>query len=106
MGEIVERLMKKYWKNAKNTGKVYEKILEKCKNNWKSQGNSSVQKVGTMGFIVACTLLSMIARDISGCWDWEAKRESVGCEVSNILLCSSGSRNLYEGDDSETCSPA
>ena len=38
--------MKKYWKNAKNTGKVYEKILEKCKNNWKSQGNSSVQKSG------------------------------------------------------------
>ena len=38
--------MKKYWKNAKNTGKVYEKILEKCKKNWKSQGNLSVQKSG------------------------------------------------------------
>ena len=39
--------MKKYWKNVKNTGKVYEKILEKCKKkNWKSQGNSSVQKSG------------------------------------------------------------
>ena len=31
MGKILEKLMKKYWKNAKNTGKVYEKILEKCK---------------------------------------------------------------------------
>ena len=31
MGEILEKLMKKYWKNVKNTGKVYEKILEKCK---------------------------------------------------------------------------
>ena len=30
----------------KNTGKVDEKILEKCKKNWKSQGNSSVQKSG------------------------------------------------------------
>ena len=38
--------MKKYWKNANNTGKVDEKILEKCKKNWKSQGNSSVQKSG------------------------------------------------------------
>ena len=46
MGKILEKLMKKYWKNAKNTGKVYEKILEKCKKNWKSQGNSSVQKSG------------------------------------------------------------
>ena len=41
--------MKKYWKNVKNTGKVYEKILEKCKKNWKSQGNSSVQKSGNHG---------------------------------------------------------
>ena len=31
MGKILEKLMKKYWKNAKNTGEVYEKILEKCK---------------------------------------------------------------------------
>ena len=46
MGKILEKLMKKYWKNVKNTGKVYEKILEKCKKNWKSQGNSSVQKSG------------------------------------------------------------
>ena len=46
MGKILEKLMKKYWKNAKNTGKVYEKILEKCKKNSKSQGNSSVQKSG------------------------------------------------------------
>ena len=46
MGKILEKLMKKYWKNVKNTGKVYEKILEKCKINWKSQGNSSVQKSG------------------------------------------------------------
>ena len=46
MQKILEKLMKKYWKNAKNTGKVYEKILEKCKKNWKSQGNSSVQKSG------------------------------------------------------------
>ena len=44
MGKILEKLMKKYWKNAKNTGKVDEKILEKCKKNWNSQGNSSVQK--------------------------------------------------------------
>ena len=49
MGKILEKLMKKYWKNAKNTGKVYEKILEKCKKNWKSQGNSSVQKSGNHG---------------------------------------------------------
>ena len=46
MGKILEKLMKKYWKNVKNTGKVYEKILEKCKKNWKSQVNSSVQKSG------------------------------------------------------------
>ena len=46
MGKILEKLMKKYWKNVKNTGKVYEKILEKCKKNWKSQGNLSVQKSG------------------------------------------------------------
>ena len=49
MGKILEKLMKKYWKNAKNTVKVYEKILEKCKKNWKSQGNSSVQKSGNHG---------------------------------------------------------
>ena len=44
--------MKKYWKNVKNTGKVYEKILEKCKKNWKSQGKvgeiHQSKKVGTM----------------------------------------------------------
>ena len=49
MGKILEKLMKKYWKNAKNTGKVYEKLLEKCKKKWKSQGNSSVQKSGNHG---------------------------------------------------------
>ena len=52
MGKILEKLMKKYWKNVKNTGKVYEKILEKCKNNWKSQGKvreiRQSKKVGTM----------------------------------------------------------
>ena len=32
MGKILEKLMKKYWKNTKK--------------NWKSQGNSSVQKSG------------------------------------------------------------
>ena len=51
MGKILEKLMKKYWKNAKNTGKVYEKILKKCKKNWKSQGNSSVQKSGNHGYL-------------------------------------------------------
>ena len=30
--------MKKYWKNAKNTGKVYEKILEKCKKKLEKSG--------------------------------------------------------------------
>ena len=30
--------MKKYWKNAKNTGKVYEKILGKCKKKLKKSG--------------------------------------------------------------------
>ena len=49
MGIILEKLMEKYWKNVKNTGKVYEKILEKCKKNGKSQGNSSVQKSGNHG---------------------------------------------------------
>ena len=52
MGKILEKLMKKYWKNAKNTGKVDEKILEKCKKNWKSQGKvreiRQSKKVGTM----------------------------------------------------------
>ena len=41
-GKVDEKILE----NAKNTGKVYEKILEKCKKNWKSQGNSSVQKSG------------------------------------------------------------
>ena len=49
MGIILEKLMKKYWENAKNAGKVDEKILGKCKKNWKSQGNSSVQKSGNHG---------------------------------------------------------
>ena len=40
----------KNWKNGENTGKVDEKILEKCKKkNWKSQGNPSVQKSGNHG---------------------------------------------------------
>ena len=38
--------MKKHWKNGENTGKVDEKILEKFMKNWKSHGNSSVQKSG------------------------------------------------------------
>ena len=38
MGKILEKLMKKYWKNAKNTGKVYEKILEKCKKKLEKSG--------------------------------------------------------------------
>ena len=46
MGKILEKLMKKYWKNVKNTGKVYEKYWKNAKKNWKSQGNSSVQKSG------------------------------------------------------------
>ena len=57
MGKILEKLMKKYWKNAKNTGKVYEKILEKCKKNWKSQGNSSVQKSGNHAYKKIAILL-------------------------------------------------
>ena len=38
MGKILEKLMKKYWKNVKNTGKVYEKILEKCKKKLEKSG--------------------------------------------------------------------
>ena len=48
MGKILEKLMKKYWKNAKNTGKVYEKILEKCKKNGKVREIRQSKKVGTM----------------------------------------------------------
>ena len=62
MGKILEKLMKKYWKNAKNTGKVDEKILEKCKKNWKSQGNSSVQKSGNHG-LFQCPNISVIFGD-------------------------------------------
>ena len=51
MGKILEKLMKKYWKNAKNTGKVYEKILEKCKNTGKVREIRQSKKVGTMGFL-------------------------------------------------------
>ena len=38
MGKILEKLMKKYWKNVKNTRKVYEKYWKNAKKNWKSQG--------------------------------------------------------------------
>ena len=56
--------MKKYQKNAKNTGKVYEKILKKCKKNWKSQGNSSVQKSGNH----ACTsILKSGSKNMQNC---------------------------------------
>ena len=49
MGKILEKLMKKYWKNAKNTGKVYEKILEKCKKKTgKVREIRQSKKVGTM----------------------------------------------------------
>ena len=52
MGKILEKLMKKYWKNAKNTGKIYEKILENAKKTWKSRGKvgeiRQSKKVGTM----------------------------------------------------------
>ena len=48
MGKILEKLMKKYWKNAKNTGKVYEKILEKCKKTGKVREIRQSKKVGTM----------------------------------------------------------
>ena len=48
MGKILEKLMKKYWKNAKNTGKVYEKILEKCKKTGKVREIRPSKKVGTM----------------------------------------------------------
>ena len=36
--------MKKTLENGENTGKAYEKILEKCEKYWKSQGNLSVRK--------------------------------------------------------------
>ena len=81
MGTILEKLMKKYWKNAKNTGKVDEKILEKCKKNWKSQGNSSVQKSGNhanllkgnMNLIVTTVniWLNTMAIHLTFCEDYE-----------------------------------
>ena len=57
MGKILEKFMKKDWKNAKNTGKVYEKILEKCKKKWKSQGNSSVQKSENHGYLYCIVII-------------------------------------------------
>ena len=57
MGKILEKLMKKYWKNVKNTGKVYEKILENAKKlekSGKSQENLSVQKSGNHEMIQTC----------------------------------------------------
>ena len=54
MGKILEKLMKKYWKNAKNTGKVYEKILEECKKKTgKVREIRQSKKVGTMNFILS-----------------------------------------------------
>ena len=50
MGKILEKLMKKYWKNVKNTGKVYEKILEKCKKTGKVREICQSKKVGTMEY--------------------------------------------------------
>ena len=48
--------MNKYWKNVKNTGKVYEKILEKCEKYWKSPGKvreiCQSEKVGTMLMLI------------------------------------------------------
>ena len=40
MGKILEKLMKKYWKNVKNTGKVYEKVLENAKKTGKVREKS------------------------------------------------------------------
>ena len=65
MGKILEKLMKKYWKNS---GKVYEKILEKCKKNWKSQGNSSVQKSGNHEIVLMQTTYTNPLSFISVVW--------------------------------------
>ena len=66
MGKILEKLMKKYWKNVKNTGKVYEKILEKCKKTWESQGKvreiRQSKKVGTMLMLVVALCKSFHER--------------------------------------------
>ena len=55
MGKILEKLMKKYWKNVKNTRKVYEKYWKNAKKNWKSQGKvreiRQSKNVGTMIFV-------------------------------------------------------
>ena len=49
MGKILEKLMKKYWKNAKNTGKVYEKNTGKMqKKTGKVREIRQSKKVGTM----------------------------------------------------------
>ena len=49
MGKILEKLMKKYWKNAKNTGKVYEKNTGKMqKKTGKVREIHQSKKVGTM----------------------------------------------------------
>ena len=42
--KYMEKSMEKILENGENTGKVDEKILEKCEKYWKSQGNLSVQK--------------------------------------------------------------
>ena len=58
MGKILEKLMKKYWKNGENTGKVDEKILEKCKTKTgKVREIRQSKKVGTMRLILHRTRL-------------------------------------------------
>ena len=46
VGKILEKLMKKYWKMRKILEKFMKKYWKNAKKNWKSQGNSSVQKSG------------------------------------------------------------
>ena len=48
MGKILEKLMKKYWKNAKNTGKVYESYCKNAKKTGKVREIHQSKKVGTM----------------------------------------------------------
>ena len=58
--------MKKYWKNVKNTGKVYEKILEKCKKNpGKVREIRQSKKVGTMATMKFVDLKDVRASSIS-----------------------------------------
>ena len=48
MGKILEKLMKKYWKNAKNTGKVDEKYWKNAKKTGKVREIRQSKKVRTM----------------------------------------------------------